>query len=272
MPGATRRLASLASSIAAHAAIISAIVYFAAPPPLAHRDWVLAYLVEIGDGRAGFGTPGASAPARFSTAAGSLRVTTPPAREARKNVRAISNRRSTRHDSPSKPARPQIASREATPHAARPTDAAGAESSSNSTEPNSSGSGLDDRPGAGGGALASHGTGSSFGTGDGNGEGAGDAAAHADYGMSPPPIYPASARRHEQQGTVTLRVRVGADGSVQRVEIAESSGVDALDNAALETVRARWRFVPAHRGAVAFESWVLVPIRFALTEASAAAR
>ncbi len=34
-------------------------------------------------------------------------------------------------------------------------------------------------------------------------------------------------------------------------------------------VRSRWRFVAARRGAVAIESWVEVPIRFALTEATA---
>ncbi len=69
---------------------------------------------------------------------------------------------------------------------------------------------------------------------------------------------------------MTLRVLVGSDGVVRRAEIAESSGFDALDDAALETVRRRWRFVPARRGGTAVESWVLVPIRFALTEANAA--
>lgn len=68
---------------------------------------------------------------------------------------------------------------------------------------------------------------------------------------------------------MTIRVRVGADGSVERAELAESSGFDALDDAALMTVRRRWRFVPARRGGSPVESWVLVPIRFALTEANA---
>jgi protein TonB len=102
--------------------------------------------------------------------------------------------------------------------------------------------------------------------------GAGDdsnSIAHADYARNPPPIYPAVARRREQQGTVTVRVLVGADGSVERAEIADSSGFDALDDAALETVRSRWRFVPARHDGLAVESWVLVPIRFALLEANA---
>jgi protein TonB len=104
---------------------------------------------------------------------------------------------------------------------------------------------------------------------DGADDGDGTSIAHADYGKNPPPVYPAIARRREQQGTVTLRVLVGVDGAVQRAEIAESSGFDALDDAAIATVRRRWRFVPAHRAGMQIESWVLVPIRFALTEANA---
>jgi len=102
---------------------------------------------------------------------------------------------------------------------------------------------------------------------DGTGDGDGTSIAHADYGNNPPPTYPAIARRHEQQGIVTIRVLVGIDGLVQRAEIAESSGFDVLDDAAIETVRRRWRFIPARRGGTAIESWVLVPIRFALKEA-----
>jgi protein TonB len=67
-----------------------------------------------------------------------------------------------------------------------------------------------------------------------------------------------------------MRVLVGIDGIVQHAEIAESSGFDALDDAAIETVRRRWRFVPARRAGTAIESWVLVPIRFALKEANEA--
>ena len=105
---------------------------------------------------------------------------------------------------------------------------------------------------------------------DGVGDRDGTSIAHADYGMNPPPAYPAIARRREQQGTVTIRVLVGVDGIVQRAEIAESSGFDALDDAAIETVRRRWRFTPARSAGIPIESWVLVPIRFALKEANEA--
>jgi protein TonB len=122
------------------------------------------------------------------------------------------------------------------------------------------------------GGAANRGGAGSVGAADG---GAGDdpnSIAHADYARNPPPVYPAAARRREQQGTVTVRVLIGADGSVERAEVAESSGFDSLDDAALDTVRSRWRFVPARHGGVAVESWVLVPIRFALIEANAAVR
>lgn len=102
----------------------------------------------------------------------------------------------------------------------------------------------------------------------GDGDGSGDA--RVAYGENPAPAYPQSARRRNEQGTVILRVLVGADGLVRRVEIVETSGFDALDNAAVEAVRRRWHFIAAHRGGAAIESWVRVPIRFSLTEAHAA--
>ncbi|HTW87208.1 MAG TPA: energy transducer TonB [Candidatus Binataceae bacterium] len=121
------------------------------------------------------------------------------------------------------------------------------------------------KPGGGAGAAANRalGGGSSAG-----GSGA-SAEGHAAYGEAPAPEYPAEARRMEQQGLVMLRVLVAADGSTKRVEIARSSGFQLLDSVARDTVRERWRFVPAMRDGAAVEGWVMVPIRFALTEADA---
>lgn len=47
------------------------------------------------------------------------------------------------------------------------------------------------------------------------------------------------------------------------VELAQSSGADDLDRAALEAVRA-WRFQPGTRGPAPVEAWVKVPVRFQL--------
>jgi protein TonB len=245
-----RHVASFAASIAAHAVVIGLIVCFASPLARRHSEWVLAYLVEGVDGNSGRG--GASAAASgvaarhvaVGAAAGGPTATThlaPPSRAARKPRRRIDDDAS------------EIAS------IAAHQDAAASHGGAADARPAAVGSdGGADRGGAGSpGAV--------------NG-GAGDdpsSLAHADYARNPPPIYPAVARRREQQGTVTVKVLVGADGSVERAEVADSSGFDTLDDAALETVRSRWRFVPARHAGIAVESWVLVPIRFTLLEANA---
>ncbi len=133
--------------------------------------------------------------------------------------------------------------------------------------------GLNVRAAAIGGSSSASGRGTGSGaTGPGSGGGGSgsDSEAHAAYGSAPAPEYPNEARQMEQQGLVMLRVLVSADGAAKRIEIARSSGFQSLDDAALETVRDRWRFVPAMRAGAAIESWVTVPIRFALTEADAA--
>jgi len=90
---------------------------------------------------------------------------------------------------------------------------------------------------------------------------------HAAYLRNPAPRYPDAARRAGEQGTVTLRVRVGRDGFASSVMVEQSSGSPHLDAAALEAVKA-WRFTPARRGADAVESWMRVPIVFRLESAS----
>ena len=85
----------------------------------------------------------------------------------------------------------------------------------------------------------------------------------AAYLRNPPPGYPAAARRNGEEGTVTLRVLVSAEGAPREVALERSSGSSLLDAAALATVKT-WRFVPARRGGEAQEAWVLVPIVFRL--------
>ena len=254
-PRSRGHVASFTASIAAHAAIVALIVCFASPVARRHSEWVLAYLVEGADGSSG--SSGALAAA--SRAAANHIASVPPAampiapprsappKAARKLPRRVANAHLA--VASVAPERPQA------PDAAPPGGAA-------DVSPAAAG------PGSG----ANRGGAGSPGVADG---GAGDdpnSVAHADYSRNPPPIYPADARRRAEQGTVTIRVLIGADGSVEHAELAESSGFDSLDDAALDTVRSRWRFVPARHGGLAVESWVLVPIRFALLEASAAGR
>lgn len=85
----------------------------------------------------------------------------------------------------------------------------------------------------------------------------------ADYLQNPKPVYPPMSRRLGEEGKVILRVRVSAEGHAREVEIKQGSGFSRLDAAARDAV-ARWRFVPAKRGDEAVESWVAVPIQFAL--------
>jgi len=85
----------------------------------------------------------------------------------------------------------------------------------------------------------------------------------AAYLRNPAPPYPAAARRNGEEGTVTLRVLVSAEGAPREVILERSSGSSALDAAALATVKT-WRFTPARRGGEAQQAWVLVPIVFRL--------
>ncbi len=69
----------------------------------------------------------------------------------------------------------------------------------------------------------------------------------AGYLNNPPPVYPPAAAKRRQQGTTLLRVHVLASGHPDQVEVAQSSGFPALDDAAKAAVR-QWSFTPAKRG------------------------
>jgi periplasmic protein TonB len=255
-----RHVASFAASIAAHVGIVGLIVCFASPLARGHSEWVLAYLVEGADGAPGRGDAASGAAATHvarGTAAGvtpTARHSAPP-RAARKPRRRIDDAAASEVASIA-PTRPVALAR---PDASAHEDSAVSHGDTVNSRPAAVGSdGGAERGGAGSPGVAIGGAGDDP-----------NSVAHADYAKNPPPIYPASARRRAQQGTVTVKVLVGADGSVERAEISDSSGFDSLDDAALDTVRSRWRFVPARHGGIAVESWVLVPIRFALLEANA---
>jgi periplasmic protein TonB len=269
-----RHVASFAASIAAHAAIVGLILCFASPVARAPGDWVLAYLVEGTDGDAGRGgaragaggaasihAPTRPAPPRSAPPL-AARKPRPRIEEPDSEVASLAPVRSVA------PAR--SADSEHDEHSHSRDDSPGGASGSFSAAVSSVGTSAG--PGGGSAVDAGNGDGGNGngngGGGNGNGDG-GDpnSIAHADYARNPPPAYPVIARRRAEQGTVTVSVLVGADGSVERAEVADSSGFDTLDAAALETVRSRWRFVPARHGGIAVESWVLVPIRFALIEA-----
>ncbi len=68
-----------------------------------------------------------------------------------------------------------------------------------------------------------------------------------------PPIYPAIARENGWQGHVLLRAHILADGRLDNLSVAKSSGYDILDESALAAVRV-WRFRPARKDGVAVSS------------------
>lgn len=80
---------------------------------------------------------------------------------------------------------------------------------------------------------------------------------------TPDPEYPRLSRRLWEQGSVELRVRVLADGSVGAVTVLRSSGFERLDRAAVDGVRA-WRFRAATLDGVAHESDVVHRFTFQL--------
>lgn len=61
-------------------------------------------------------------------------------------------------------------------------------------------------------------------------------------GQNPAPEYPAFARRRNIEGTVLVRIDVGANGEPTSCTVVASSGCTSLDFAALAAAR-RWRFV-----------------------------
>ncbi len=85
----------------------------------------------------------------------------------------------------------------------------------------------------------------------------------ADYLQNPKPPYPSMSKRLNEQGSVIMRVLIGADGLPQKAEIRKSSGFNRLDQSAATTVM-KWRYVPGKRAGVAETMWFNVPINFVL--------
>ena len=109
---------------------------------------------------------------------------------------------------------------------------------------------------AGNPAGSGTGTGTGIGTGSGSGSGSGNGSSNGSgegrgVPVKPPrllrevaPVYPASARNSGATGVVTVRILVGADGSVEDVTVVGSSGNGAMDNSVVTAVN-KWRFSPA---------------------------
>ncbi len=87
----------------------------------------------------------------------------------------------------------------------------------------------------------------------------------ASYASNCATVYPSLSKRLGEQGRVTVRVTISADGSPKNPSIARSSGFDRLDRAALEAV-SRCRYVPGRVAGVAQEMSYTAPYTFVLEQ------
>ena len=77
------------------------------------------------------------------------------------------------------------------------------------------------------------------------------------------PDYPKGARQRGEQGDVVLEIRVNAEGMVDEVKVATSSGFPELDEAAVRAARAA-KFSPARSGRDAVASTARLKLQFKL--------
>ncbi len=76
-----------------------------------------------------------------------------------------------------------------------------------------------------------------------------------------PIVYPLSLWDQDIEGETLLRVRVTDTGTVDSVEVVESSGFEAFDSAAIAGAQ-DLRFQPARRGGKRIQVWARVPVHF----------
>ena len=77
------------------------------------------------------------------------------------------------------------------------------------------------------------------------------------------PDYPKGARQRGEQGDVVLEIRVNAEGTVDDVKVATSSGFAELDEAAVKAAKAA-RFSPARSGRDPVSSTARLKLQFKL--------
>ena len=73
--------------------------------------------------------------------------------------------------------------------------------------------------------------------------------------------YPVELWRGGVEGEVVLRIHITAAGTVDSVELEESSGYDELDQIALRGAR-ELRYHPAEEGDQPVDVWAMLPVRF----------
>lgn len=80
---------------------------------------------------------------------------------------------------------------------------------------------------------------------------------------NPKPPYPAISRKLREQGLVLLKACIGANGSLESLDLKQGSGYSRLDQVALQTVK-QWRFIPAKKGNTPIPMCYELPVKFIL--------
>jgi protein TonB len=78
------------------------------------------------------------------------------------------------------------------------------------------------------------------------------------------PPYPPAAIRAGLEGNLTLEILVGVDGRVRDARVLRSSGMEVLDQAAMEEARRHWRLRPGTRDGLPSEQWYRLKVVFHL--------
>lgn len=78
------------------------------------------------------------------------------------------------------------------------------------------------------------------------------------------PPYPSDSLELGEEGAVTLRLSIAANGRVSDVRIIRSSGSARLDSSAVNWIKARWRYYPATLNGQPVASAVQFKVTFAL--------
>jgi periplasmic protein TonB len=78
------------------------------------------------------------------------------------------------------------------------------------------------------------------------------------------PDYPPVSRRLGEQGTLRLKLSINAQGAVSEAMVVNSSGHPRLDEAAIDWVKAHWRYQPAMRGPTAVPATADAVVTFKL--------
>ena len=88
-----------------------------------------------------------------------------------------------------------------------------------------------------------------------------DAKLNARYSKQFQPPYPSGLLRMGEEGMITVRVLVGTNGRAKQIELIDSPH-DGFWTATKRHALKKWRFEPATKDGVRFESWITLKVRF----------